>query len=67
MEANIILEINSVLDDKQNAEIQWILQNGCHIFSVIYENVGQSKPNSCSAFYYACTFFSSNIKALYQI
>ena len=35
MEASIIFEINSVLDDKPNAEIQ-ILQNGCHIFSVIY-------------------------------
>ena len=36
MEANIIFEINSVLDDKQNAEIRSILQNGCHTFSVIY-------------------------------
>ena len=30
------IEINSVLDDKQNAEIRQILQNGCHIFSVTY-------------------------------
>ena len=35
MEAKIIVEINSVLDDKQNAEIQ-ILQNECHIFSVMH-------------------------------
>ena len=36
MEANIIFEINSVLDDKQNAEIRQTLQNECHNFSVIY-------------------------------
>ena len=36
MEANSIIEINSALDDKQNAEIRWILQNRCHIFNVIY-------------------------------
>ena len=36
MEANIIIEINSVLDDKQNAEIRQILQNGCHNFNVIH-------------------------------
>ena len=35
MEANIIVERNSVFDDKQNAEIRLILQIGCHIFSVI--------------------------------
>ena len=31
-----MIEINSVLDDKQNAEILQISQNGCHISSVIY-------------------------------
>ena len=36
MEANIIIEMNSVLDDKQNTKIRQILQNGCLIFSVIY-------------------------------
>ena len=36
MEANIVIETNLVLDDKQNAEIQSILRNGYHIFSVIY-------------------------------
>ena len=36
MAANIIFEINSVLHDKQNAEIRQIFQNECHIFSVIY-------------------------------
>ena len=36
MEANIVIEINLVLDGKQNAEIRLILQNGCHTFSVIY-------------------------------
>ena len=36
MEANTFIEINLVLDDKQNAEIQQILQNGCHICRVIY-------------------------------
>ena len=36
MDANIIIEINSVLDDKQNAVIRQILQNGCQIFSVIH-------------------------------
>ena len=36
MEVNIIIEINSALDDKHNAEIRFILQNGCHIFSAIY-------------------------------
>ena len=33
MEASIITKINSVLDDKQNAEIS---QNGCHNFGVTY-------------------------------
>ena len=32
MEANSIIEINSVLDDKQTAEIELTLQNGCLIF-----------------------------------
>ena len=36
MEANIIIETNSDLDDKQNAEIRQILQNGCRIFNVMY-------------------------------
>ena len=36
MEANIVIEINSALDDKQNAEVRQIFQNGCHVFSVIY-------------------------------
>ena len=34
MTAKIIVEINSVMDDKQNAELRQILQNGCHIFRV---------------------------------
>ena len=29
-------KINSALDDKPNADIRQILQNGCHIFNVIY-------------------------------
>ena len=36
MEANIITEINSVLNDKQNVEIRQIQWNGSHIFSAIY-------------------------------
>ena len=36
MKERIIIEINSVLDDKQNAEIRQFLEIGCHIFSVIY-------------------------------
>ena len=36
MEANIIIEINSGLDNKQNAEIRQILQNVFHNFSIIY-------------------------------
>ena len=36
MEANGIIKINSVSDNKQNAEIRQILQNGSHNFSVIY-------------------------------
>ena len=36
MDANIIFEINSVLDHQQNAEIRYILQNGCNIFRVMY-------------------------------
>ena len=36
METNIIVETNSVLDGMQNVEIRRILQNGGHIFSVIY-------------------------------
>ena len=36
METNTIIEINSVLNDKQNAEIRQTLQNGCHIFRIIY-------------------------------
>ena len=35
MKANIIIEINSALNDKQNAEIRLILQNECHIFNVL--------------------------------
>ena len=45
MEANIIIEINSVLDDKQNPKIGQILQNGCHIFSVIYYTKVSIKVN----------------------
>ena len=36
MEANIIVEINSDLDDKQNAEIKQILQNVYHNFNAIH-------------------------------
>ena len=36
MEANIIFEINSVLDDKQNAEIRQTLHKWVPNLSVIY-------------------------------
>ena len=36
MQAKIICEIKLVLNDKQNAEIRQILQNGRYICSVIY-------------------------------
>ena len=36
MEASIIIEKNSVFNNKQNAEIRQILQNVCHNFNVIY-------------------------------
>ena len=36
MEEYVIIEINLILDDKQNAKAQQILQNGCRIFNVIH-------------------------------
>ena len=56
MEANLIFEMNSVLNDKQNAEIQQILQNECHNFSVIYCVKMPIKVNQIHAvsFIYMC-------------
>ena len=51
MEANIIIEINSVLDDKQNVEIRQILKKWVSYFqcNLFYERVNQSSLNQIHA------------------
>ena len=53
MEANAIIEINLVLDDKQNAEITTIIAKWVSYFqcNLLHKTVDQKKkPNSYSVF-----------------